>query len=85
MAYECTKCGEAIYIGSRLSEDAYISDGKDSEGNIQYQHCKCPEPEPTNYQCARCKQDVLTNHDLSVGNYMCRSCDQHITEVWGTP
>ena len=39
----CKKCGDAVYIGSRLPEDAYV------EKDGAYVHVTCPRPPVMNF------------------------------------
>lgn len=36
---DCSVCGDTIYLGSRLREDAYVDDGTGG-----YKHVVCPRP-----------------------------------------
>lgn len=59
----CPKCNNAIYIGSRLAEDAYEEIGQNESGNEVFQHYKCP-PYLHTLQCVECYEDFFT-HNLT--------------------
>lgn len=55
----CPKCDNAIYIGSRLPEDAYREIGKNEDGHKIFEHYQCP-PRLLTKCCARCRNDFYT-------------------------
>lgn len=70
----CTLCGDTVYIGSRLPEDAYVDDG-----NGGYKHITCPR-EPGFVQnfnkgtadgrCGACGHKIPTD---SLSRFYCSS------------
>lgn len=70
----CPKCNNGIYIGSRLSEDAYIIVGHDRDSRPIYEHVKCP-PHLYTRICKKCWNDFYT-HDLTV-HFCSYSCEDY--------
>lgn len=68
----CVKCGETIYLGSRLSEDSYF--GNEEEG---YTHNRCPEPRKPDWNKAiadgRCKACGGPVPEYSLNRFYCGS------------
>lgn len=81
---DCIKCGEAIYIGSRLPEDSYI------QTDQGYEHTTCPiEPGfrpgyATVGRCNMCGYEIDPTYTNST-TYCSRKCAIEMEELRNPP